>query len=89
MPRQVVLCHELAGDDGDDAGQRARLRRVDPVDRRMRERAAKDRHVQHPRQLHVVDERALAADQPVVFLAPDVVSDATDLFGLGGHVESP
>ena len=88
-PRQVVLCHQLAGDDRDHALERLRRRGVDPVQLRVGVRAAQDRHVQHPGQMDVVDVVAGAADEAVVLHAPDAVTDPSDLLDLGCHVRNP
>ena len=68
----------LAGDDSDDARDGQGLRRVDVLDAGVRERAAGDVHVQHARQLHIVDVLALPADEARIFLALDAVTDAAD-----------
>jgi hypothetical protein len=52
-------------------GQAARRRRVDAAQQRMRDRAAHEGRVQHPRQRDIVDEAARAAQQRCVFEAPD------------------
>ena len=57
------------GDDGVDLRVLERGGGVDRHDPGVGERAAQDRAVQHARQLHVVDERALAADEARVLLA--------------------
>ena len=75
-PREVVLRHQLAGDDRDHALERLRPRGVDPVQLRVGVRAPQDRHVQHPREMHVVDEGARPADEAVVLHPPDAVADA-------------
>ena len=53
------------------AGQRQRGGGVDAVDRGAREGAADEAGVQHAGALHVVDERALAGEQPGVLDAGD------------------
>jgi len=67
-PVQVERNEVLSGDDRDDAGDLEGLRRVDVLDSRVRERAARDVQVQHAGQLHVVDVLALPADEARVFL---------------------
>ena len=46
---------------------------------RVRHRRAQDRHVQHAGQHVVVEEVALAGDEPVVLVAAYRVADAADL----------
>ena len=58
-PGEVVLRHQLARDDGDDARQRLGGRRVDRAQARVGVRAAQDLHVEHPRQGDVVEVLAL------------------------------
>ena len=78
-PGQVVLGHELAGDDRDDAVDRGRGRGVDAAQARVGQRRPQNGHVQHAREHQVVQEVALAFDQPGVLVAVDPVADAPDL----------
>jgi hypothetical protein len=84
-PRKVVLRHQLAGDDGDDARQRGRRRRVDRRQASVGVRAPQDLHVEHPRQADVVEVLAPALDEARVLLALDGVTDAADLVRRGHH----
>ena len=68
----------LAGDDGEDAGQRERLAGVDLRDLRVGVGAAHDVHVDHARQLDIVYVAALAAQEARVFLALDAVAHAAE-----------
>src|SRR5204862_2101350 len=68
-PCELVLGQELTRDDRDDAGKRLRPRRVDRLDPRVGERAPEDRHVEHVRQLDVVEVVAPPLDEAVVLLA--------------------
>ncbi len=88
-PGEVVLRHQLAGHDGDHAGERLSARGVDRVELRVRVGAAQDRHVEHAGQLHVVDVVALAPDEAVVFDAADAVAQSADLFGVGHRFVPP
>ncbi len=88
-PRQVVLRHQLAGHHGDDARQGRGGGGVDAVQRGVGVRTAQDRHVQHPRQMHVIDEVAGTPDESVVFDPADVVSEPADRFRFGGHAGPP
>ena len=79
-PGEVVLRHQLAGDDGDDALDSAAARDVSiERDARVRERAPQELEVEHPGERDVVDVVALAADEARVLLALDGVADAPDL----------
>ena len=49
-PGEVVLRHQLAGDDRDDARQRRGARGVDRLDAGVRVRAAQELQVEHPGQ---------------------------------------
>jgi hypothetical protein len=65
----------LAGEDGDYARRRCRLRRVDALDAGVRVGRAQDRHVGHPRQLEIVEVLGGAGDQARVLDAPDRLAD--------------
>ncbi len=73
---------------GDDAGQREGRGGVDPIDPRMRVRAADDAGVQGPRVRDVVEVTAPAGEESPVFLAlhagPDAGRGGAD--GLGHDV---
>jgi hypothetical protein len=70
-PGKAELGQRLPGDHG--LHPRVGLRRggVDRDDPGVRQRAAQDRPVQHPRQLDVVHEGAPAADEPGILFARD------------------
>jgi hypothetical protein len=74
-PGEVVLGEQLARHHRDDARQRLRRRGVYRVDASMGELRAQDRHVQHPRELDVVDVVAAALEEALVLLALDAVTD--------------
>ena len=78
-PGEVVRRERLAGDHRHDAGQLRRPRDVDRADARVRERAAQELHVEHPRQDDVVDVRPLAANEAGVLLALDRVAEPANL----------
>ena len=78
-PREVVLRHQLARDDGDDARQRLRPGSVDRDDAGVCEGAAQELQVEHPRKRDVVDVVALAADEALVLLALDRVAEPANL----------
>ena len=59
------------GEHADDPREFQCLRHVHRLDAGVRVRAPQDGRVQHPGQLHVVDERGLAGQEPNVFTAPD------------------
>ena len=59
------------GEHADDPRELQGLRHVHRLDARVRVRAPQDGRVQHPGQLHVVDERGLAGQEPNVLAAPD------------------
>ena len=83
-PGQVEALEVLAGEHGVDLRVLQGGRRVDRDDPRVGERAAQHGAVQHARQLDVVDEVAVAADQPRVLLALEpAVADRALLDG--GH----
>ncbi len=85
-PGEVVLGEELTGDDGDDARELGRSRRVDRVDLGVRERAAQDRHMQHVRELDVLDVVAAARDEARVLDALDASAQPALVLALdGGH----
>jgi len=78
-PGQLAPGQHLAGDDGPDPGMRLGGRGVHRDDPGVRQRAAQDGAVQHARQRDVVDEGALAAQEPGILLAPQAaVSGAHD-----------
>jgi hypothetical protein len=89
-PCEVVLREDVPRHDHDDPGQLARTRRVDRVDLGVRERAAQDRHVEHVRELDVLDVGAAADDEARVLLALDALAQPTTAaLGLdGGHDDS-
>ena len=72
-PGQVALGQGLAGDHRLDLGMGQRVGGVHGHDPGVRQRAAQHRAVQHARQLDVIHEPALAADEPRVLLARAVV----------------
>jgi hypothetical protein len=78
-PGEVVLGHQLAGDDGDDTRQRSGGRGVDRRDSSVGVGASQDLHVEHPGQRDVVEVLALAPDEARVLLALDGVADPADL----------
>ena len=65
-PGEVALGGHLAGQHHPHTGDVPGLAGVDRADPGVRHRAAQDLHVQHARQLDVVDVVALAPDEPVV-----------------------
>ena len=69
-PGQLALLQHLAGDDGPDPGVGQRGGGVHAHDAGVGQRAAQDRAVQHAGPPDVVHERALAAQEPGVLLAP-------------------
>ena len=69
-PGQLPLLEHLAGDDGPDPGVGQRGGGIHAHDAGVGQRAAQDRAVQHAGPLDVVHERALAAQEPGIFLAP-------------------
>ena len=74
-PRRLGLEAQVCrGEHAHDTGDRERRRRVDAVDAGVRERRPDERRVQAARDLHVVGEAALAADQPRVFAPADEAS---------------
>ena len=75
-PRQVVLRHQLARHDRDDAGQRRRAARVDRLDPGVRDRAPQELHVEHVGQRDVVDVVAAAAEEAAVLEPLHRVSEA-------------
>ena len=78
-PVQVAgLFQILAGDHRQHAGDLQRLAGVDLEDFCVGVRAAHDIHIQHARQLHIVDIVALALDKARVFLALHAVAHAAD-----------
>ena len=73
LPRHVGLGHAepvgnhvVAGEDGDHARRRGRGLRIDGPDLRVGVRRAHEHGVGLPREVHVVDEAALSAQQPRV-----------------------
>ena len=64
----------VAGQRPVDAGQRQRRRDVDRDDQRVRVRRAHEVHVAHAVPLDVVDEHALALEEPPVLLARDALA---------------
>ena len=80
-PGEVVLRHQVAGDDGDDTRQGLRPGGVDRDDAGVCKGAAQELHVQHPRERDVVDVVALAADEALVLLALDRVPEPANLRG--------
>ncbi len=85
-PGEVVLRHQLSGDDRDDALDRLRARGVDRVDAGVRERAAQELQMEHPGQHDVVEVVALAADEAGILEPLDGVPDAADdLVFADGH----
>ena len=68
-PGQAASGQGLAGDDGLDLGVGLGRDGVDGDDPGVRVRAAQHRAVEHAGQVHIVHVRALAADEPLVFLA--------------------
>jgi hypothetical protein len=68
-PGQVAVLERLAGDDRLDLGVGLGRDRVDGDDPGVRVGAAQHRAVEHAGQVHVVHVGALAADEPLVFLA--------------------
>ena len=82
-PGEVVLGHELAGDDGDDALDRLGPRGVDRRDAGVRVRAPQELQVEHPGERDVVEVVALAADEARVLEPLDGVADAADLLCCG------
>jgi hypothetical protein len=68
-PGQSAGLEIPAGDHGVDLRVLERGGRVDRDDPGMRDRAPQDGAVEHPRQLHIVDEHARSTDEAGVFLA--------------------
>ena len=86
-PGEVVLRHQLAGDDRDDALDRLGARGVDRRDARVRQRAPEELEVEHPGERDVVEVVALAADEAGVLQPLDGVPDpADDLVFAYSHV---
>ena len=77
LQHRAVL-HVVPRDDGEHAGHRQRLARVDALDAGVGVRAADDGGVRHLRQRHIADERAAASEKAVVLEAQDRLS------GVGG-----
>jgi hypothetical protein len=71
--------HLLADQRAVDALERRRPGGVDPRDRGVRVRRADEVDVAHVVRLHVVDEQALALDEPLVLLARDADADEAAL----------
>ena len=69
-PGDAAVLEIPAGDDRVHLRVLERRGRVDRDDPGMRDRASQDGAVEHPRQLHVIDEVALAANEARVLLAP-------------------
>ena len=67
----------LGGEHRVHAGQRQRRRCVDAVDAGAGERAADEAGVQHARPVHIVDEGAVAGEQPGVLHSRDPRSGVT------------
>ena len=88
-PGQVVLGQQLAGDDRHHPGEGLGGRGVDRVDPGVGDRAAQDRHVQHARQVDVVDVVAPALEEAVVLLALDAPAQPALGRVLFGHLGLP
>src|SRR5207237_6503342 len=88
-PGELVLRHQLAGHDRDDARDGGGGRGVDGLDPSVGVRAAEDDHVEHPRQHDVVEIVALAADEARVLGALAGFADAAVGSGLDCHLYSP
>ena len=74
--RQAVDAGQVgAGEDGDDARRRLRLRGVDRADRRVRVRRAQEVRMRLPRHRHVVGVLARARQEARVFLAQHRLAD--------------
>ena len=73
--RLVQLAEVGRRQDQVNAGQGARPRRVDRHDARVAVRAAEAGGVQHPLQVHVVDEAAEAAEEARVLVAGNARAD--------------
>ena len=73
----------VAGQRPVDAGERERGADVDRLDPRVRVRRAHEVEVAHPVPLDVVEEDALALDEPPVLLARDALPDEPLLEGRG------
>ena len=69
--RLAVIAEIAGGVNGHHAGALPRRSHVDAVQRAVRDVAAHEGHVQHSRQLHVVDEHRATGEEPRVFVAPD------------------
>ena len=74
-PRLPVVAQVGGGVDGDDARTGARRRDIHRAEPPVRVDAADERHVQHPGQLHVVDEQRPAGQQSGVFVAGDATTE--------------
>ena len=70
-PGQAALGQVRAGEHCLDLRVGQSRGGIDRDNARVRQRAAQDRAVQHPRQADVVDKRALAPHEPRVFLSRD------------------
>ena len=76
LMHDALLVGEVgAGEHVDHVGRGLGRRGVDAGDRRVRERAAHHRQVQHPGQRDVVGPAGAAGDQPLVLLAAPVAAD--------------
>ncbi len=75
-----VLAKIVRGVHRHDARPGARRGDVDALEMPVRDDAPHERDVQHPRQLHVVDEQRAAGEQPGVFVAANAATDR-----LGSH----
>ena len=69
----------VAGQRPVDAVELERLRHVDRTDARVRVRRADEVDVAHPVPLDVVEEDALALDEPLVLLARNALPDEAGL----------
>ena len=72
--RDGIVAQVVDGVDRDDARALARFGGVDAFQPRVRVVAAQERHVQHPRQLHIVHEQGAAGEQPRVFVPEDALA---------------
>ena len=73
--RSGFLRRILAGNHGDDAGQRQRGARVDRFDARVRVRRPQHRGMRHVRKCNVINETAAPDQEARVFLAQHASAD--------------
>jgi hypothetical protein len=80
-----VITEVVGGVGGDHARSLQGLRNIDLQDSRMRDLAAQQRRMQHPRQFDVIDEQRLAGEKPAILVALDRFSERAGRHGLAPH----